>query len=892
MHATSKPSNTDINSLLDIKAVRTALDEDAAQLIPVLKQAVTDINDGLKQFYSDGVDVEDIVYGRAALVDQLLICVFDHYFSGIKQPLALIAVGGYGRGELHPASDIDLMLLLQDKEEPQTGEAIEKFITALWDARLEIGQSVRTLDECVNEASNDISVATNIMEARLLCGNEELFSQMQEQTGPDKIWDDQSFFQAKVEEQIQRNGKFNDTAYNLEPNIKEGHGGLRDIQMIGWVAKRHFGASSLQDLVAHNFLRQYELDTLLEGQHLLWRIRCSLHYLSGRREDRLLFDYQHQLAIEFGFNDDEIQPRSNIAIEQFMQQYYRTVMELERLNEMLLQLFREAIIYRDRPSEPVVINESFQVRHGYIEVTHKDVFKSKPTALLELFLINEQHPEIQGVRAETIRLIRENRHLIDDDFRQSDEAKRIFIHIIRQGRGITHEFRRMNRYGILAAYIPAFAQIVGRMQYDLFHAYTVDQHTLFVLRNMRRLSVPEYCHEFPLASGISYHIKKPELLYLAGLFHDIAKGRQGDHSELGAEDAYIFCQEHGLTLQDSKLVSWLVRSHLLMSFTAQRKDISDPAVIAEFTEKVQTIEQLDHLYLLTMCDIRATNPKQWNSWKDNLLLELYNKTAQVLQQGIDSQANRQDDIDHNRTYALRTLSKEGYAALEVRELWNSYTEDYFFRHTPNEIAWHTKLIMGHEDMSCPLVETRVDDRTGSIDLFVIGNDIEHLFVRVVSTLGQLKLNVASAFIMRCKQNCLMETYKIIFSQDMKGQLKDYAKELIPQITTKLQQPLPDDASIASLPRVQKHFQIDTIIDFTEVEGGMMTRMHVESADRPGLLDIIARTLIMLDIRLHNAKVSTAGEKAVDYFDLTDKSTREPLTSELKESLKQALLEKL
>ena len=892
MHATSKPSNTDINSLLDIKAVRTALDEDAAQLIPVLKQAVTDINDGLKQFYSDGVDVEDIVYGRAALVDQLLICVFDHYFSGIKQPLALIAVGGYGRGELHPASDIDLMLLLQDKEEPQTGEAIEKFITALWDARLEIGQSVRTLDECVNEASNDISVATNIMEARLLCGNEELFSQMQEQTGPDKIWDDQSFFQAKVEEQIQRNGKFNDTAYNLEPNIKEGHGGLRDIQMIGWVAKRHFGASSLQDLVAHNFLRQYELDTLLEGQHLLWRIRCSLHYLSGRREDRLLFDYQHQLAIEFGFNDDEIQPRSNIAIEQFMQQYYRTVMELERLNEMLLQLFREAIIYRDRPSEPVVINESFQVRHGYIEVTHKDVFKSKPTALLELFLINEQHPEIQGVRAETIRLIRENRHLIDDDFRQSDEAKRIFIHIIRQGRGITHEFRRMNRYGILAAYIPAFAQIVGRMQYDLFHAYTVDQHTLFVLRNMRRLSVPEYCHEFPLASGISYHIKKPELLYLAGLFHDIAKGRQGDHSELGAEDAYIFCQEHGLTLQDSKLVSWLVRSHLLMSFTAQRKDISDPAVIAEFTEKVQTIEQLDHLYLLTMCDIRATNPKQWNSWKDNLLLELYNKTAQVLQQGIDSQANRQDDIDHNRTYALRTLSKEGYAALEVRELWNSYTEDYFFRHTPNEIAWHTKLIMGHEDMSCPLVETRVDDRTGSIDLFVIGNDIEHLFVRVVSTLGQLNLNVASAFIMRCKQNCLMETYKIIFSQDMKGQLKDYAKELIPQIITKLQQPLPDDASIASLPRVQKHFQIDTIIDFTEVEGGMMTRMHVESADRPGLLDIIARTLIMLDIRLHNAKVSTAGEKAVDYFDLTDKSTKEPLTSELKESLKQALLEKL
>ena len=660
MHATSKPAGEDINSLLDISAVRTVLDENADQLVTTLKHTVTGINEGLKQLYRDGVDVEDIVYGRAALIDQLLSCLFDHYFSDLNQPIALIAVGGYGRGELHPASDIDLMLLLQDKEDEQTGEAIEKFITTLWDSRLEIGQSVRTVEECVTEASNDITVATNILEARLLSGDAELFSQMQEQTGPDKIWDDQSFFQAKVEEQIQRNGKFNDTAYNLEPNIKEGLGGLRDIQMIGWVAKRHFGASSLQDLVEHNFLRQYELDTLLEGQHLLWRIRCSLHYLSGRREDRLLFDYQHQLAIEFGYKDDETQPRSNIAIEQFMQQYYRTVMELERLNEMLLQLFREAIIYRDRPSEPVVINESFQIRHGYIEVTHENVFKDNPTTLLELFLVNELHPEIQGVRAETIRLIRENCHLIDDEFRQSDDARRIFIHIMRQSRGITHEFRRMNRYGILAAYIPAFAQIVGRMQYDLFHAYTVDQHTLFVLRNLRRLAVPEFCHEFPLASGISHHLKKPELLYLAGLFHDIAKGRQGDHSELGAEDALKFCLDHSLSQEDSELVSWLVRSHLLMSITAQRKDISDPDVIAEFTETVQTLERLDYLYLLTMCDIRATNPKQWNSWKDNLLVELYNKTAQVLQQGLERQAGRQDDIDHNRTYALRTLSKEGF----------------------------------------------------------------------------------------------------------------------------------------------------------------------------------------------------------------------------------------
>ncbi len=503
MHAINKSTNGEISNLFDEQRLRLILQSGSDNLLVALKDAVISINDGLKQCYIDGMPVEEIVLGRALLIDRLLITLAEHYFSAIEQPVAVVAVGGYGRGELHPASDIDLMLLLQDEEDQQTQTAIEQFIMLLWDARLEIGHSVRTLKECADEAARDITVATNIMESRLLWGNRELFAQMHAMTGPDKMWDDQSFFEAKLREQIQRNGKYNDTAYNLEPNIKEGHGGLRDIQMIGWVAKRHFGASSLHDLVDHKFLREKELKTLLEGQQLLWRIRCSLHYLTGRREDRLLFDYQHQLALEFGFQDDSENRKSNRAIEQFMQQYYRTVMELERLNEMLLQLFREAILYKDKPGETEVINESFQIKHGYIEVTHENVFKNKPTALLELFLINEQHPEIQGVRAETIRLIRENRHLINDEFRQSDEAKRLFVNIIRQSRGITHEFRRMNRYGILAAYIPAFARIVGRMQYDLFHAYTVDQHTLFVLRNLRRLSVPEFCHEFPLASGIN-----------------------------------------------------------------------------------------------------------------------------------------------------------------------------------------------------------------------------------------------------------------------------------------------------------------------------------------------------------------------------------------------------
>lgn len=783
------------------------------------------------------------------------------------------------------------MLLLENEEDAQTQDAIEKFIMLLWDGGLEIGHSVRTLEECVDEAANDITIATNIMESRLLCGDRSLFEKMDILTGPDNMWDDQSFFQAKLQEQVQRNGKYNDTAYNLEPNIKEGHGGLRDIQMIGWVAKRHFGASSLHDLVDHEFLRKEELKTLLKGQHLLWQIRCSLHYLTGRREDRLLFDYQHQLALEFGFEDNG-EKRSNRAIEQFMQQYYRTVMELERLNEMLLQLFREAILYKDKPGETVVINESFQTIHGYIEVTHENVFSNKPSTLLELFLINEQHPEIQGVRAETIRLIRKNRHLIDEKFRESDEAKRLFIQIIRQSRGITHEFRRMNRYGLLAAYIPAFARIVGRMQYDLFHAYTVDQHTLFVVRNLRRLFVPEFCHEFPLASGISHHIKKPELLYLAGLFHDIAKGRDGDHSELGAEDALEFCLSHGLSQKDARLVSWLVRNHLFMSITAQRKDISDPEIIAEFTEKVNTMRKLDYLYLLTMCDIRATNPKHWSSWKDKLLIELYNRAANLLQQGFGFQATRQSEIEHNRTYAFRNLSKEGFGILEIDAIWDNFTDEYFLRHTPAEIVWHTKEIKKHANKNVPLVKTRTDARTGSMELFVFSRSVSHMFARIVSVLGQLNLSVADAFIMRGMKGCLLETYEIIFSDDLLEHMNDYAKEVVPLVMDKLADTELSDLATLAVPRAQKHFEVETKISFASIEDNGITRMHIETTDRRGLLSIIARTFIECNISIHNAKISTAGETANDYFDITQADTLKRLSKDTKQQLKRALLERL
>lgn len=889
MHAVTQDITDNIDKLVDENQLTQEIAQHPDNILPILKKTIDKINEGLKQRYQSGSAVESIIYGRANLIDKVLTSTFKQLLSEAEQTISLVAVGGYGRGELHPGSDIDLMLLLRDKESEATKNLIEKFLLLLWDSKLEIGHSVRTLADCVDESSNDITVATNIMEARLITGDAALFDEMKQMTGPDRFWDDQSFFQAKLKEQIQRNGKYNDTAYNLEPNIKESRGGLRDIQMIGWVAKRHFGADSMQDLVTHGFLRQDELDTLLKGQHLLWRIRCSLHYLANRREDRLLFDYQRQLALEFGFEDGA----NNLAIEQFMQQYYRNVMELERLNEMLLQLFQEAILYANEPGEIISINESFQMRHGYIEARNDKLFIERPVALLEIFYVMQQYPEIQGVRAETIRLLCEHRHLIDDKFRASSETRKIFIKIMSYGRGLTHELRRMNSYGILAAYIPAFELITGRMQYDLFHAYTVDQHILFVIRNMRRMSLPEHSHELPLASGVFHHLKKPELLYLSGLFHDIAKGRDGDHSELGAVDALEFCTSHGLSQDDAQLVSWLVRQHLVMSMTAQRKDLSDPEIISEFAEIVGTIEKLDYLYLLTISDIRGTNPGQWNSWKDKLLIELYNKTAVVLHKGLDHQLNKEESILHNKTAALRTLERGGLNPQQISSIWSNLTDEYFLAHTPSEIIWHTQLIHADQEADTPLVKARIDTQTASMELFVYMRTKGNIFENIVSQIGQVGLNIVGAQIIRCSNEHSLETFKIISNDNKEHQLIHAIHDIVPKLQQKLSSEHSETSAIPwDTPRRHRHFEIKTLVEFEKNLQNNTTRMHIDTMDRPGVLAIIAKAFIDSDVHIHSATISTAGEKAIDYFDITNKDSGSALSVEQQKQLESVLMEQL
>ncbi len=878
-----------IQSIADAATDWSLLDVNAAPDIHSYREAIKQLDESLKQAFLAGEDTPTLVNSRAVIIDRVLITAWHAHTLDQEKDIALIAVGGYGRGELHPRSDIDLMLLVTTTD-VASNENLSAFITFLWDIGLQVGHSVRTLDDSVEQAKLDVTVATNLMEARLLIGSQPLFDAMMERTGPEHIWPSRDFFSAKLQEQIQRHHKYGDTAYKLEPNIKESAGGLRDIQMVDWVAKRHFGASHLHQLVEHNFLTEEEYQALKEGQRCLWRIRFALHVLTGRSEDRLLFDHQRELARQFGYTDQE----HNLAVEQFMQAYYRAVMELERLNEMLLQLYDEAILQGDNRSEPIAINRRFQINNGYLEVTNDKVFEHYPSALLEAFLLVQQHTStVKGIRASTIRLIREYRHLIDDEFRSNIVNRSLFMEILRQPHGITHEFRRMNRYGILAAYWPSFARIVGRMQYDLFHAYTVDEHTLFVLRNVRRMALPEHADELPLCYQLFSQIAKPELLYLAALFHDIGKGRGGDHSEIGEKEAETFCLEHGLSSYDARLVAWIVKNHLLMSLTSQRKDISDPEEIKAFAEKAGSIQRLDYLYLLTVADIRGTNPTLWNNWKDSLLRELYTSTKRTLERGLDQPVAREELVNEVQQSALEILDTKGLDLQRCQRLWQGFDEDYFLRHSDDEITWHTETILQFNPAHKPVVQIRQHTARGSTEIFICAHAHHHLFAHITSALSQMGLNILDARITTTSTGLTLDTFLVL--NDAGKPITDGFR--IDEITDTLQHVLqhPYEPPIEVQRHVSsklRHFDIPTRIDFDNNSQSRHTLLKLITADHPGLLSNVTKALLETGALVHSARIATIGAQAEDVFSITD-LFHQPITDEnelerIKGSLLQAL----
>jgi [protein-PII] uridylyltransferase len=534
-----------------------------ASPIAAFKKAIHHARDVLDWRFTSGLDIRRLVEDRAWFVDQILREAWDRLPWSEDADIALLAVGGYGRGELHPFSDIDLLILLDGADHETFREPIEHFLTLLWDIGLEVGQSVRSVDECASEARADLTVITNLMESRTIAGPERLRQRMQDVTSTAHMWPSKDFFLAKHKEQRTRHSKYNDTEYNLEPNVKGSPGGLRDIQTILWVARRHFGTLNLHAMVGQGFLRDSEYALLVSSQEFIWKVRYALHMLAGRAEDRLLFDHQLKVATLLGFEDSD----NKRTIERFMQKYYRVVMAIAELSDLIVQHFEEQILRAGERGQASQLNSRFQVRNGYIEATHPGIFKRTPFAILEIFVIMAQHPEIEGVCADTIRLLRDHRYLIDDDFRSDIRNTSLFIELFKCEKGIHRNLRRMNRYGILGLYLPEFGLIVGQMQHDLFHIYTVDAHTLNVIKNLRTLRKPGVAEKFPLASELVEKLPKPELIYLAGIYHDIGKGRGGDHSELGAVDAAAFCVRHQLPSWDSKLIAWLVQSHLVMSTT-------------------------------------------------------------------------------------------------------------------------------------------------------------------------------------------------------------------------------------------------------------------------------------------------------------------------------------
>ena len=838
-----------------------SLDEHAP--LPCIRSAVTAAQSRREARFHQGEPAAVLVEARSRFVDGVLALAWRRFGLDDDARRALVAVGGYGRGELHPSSDIDLLILSRRAMRGGESERIKDFLAFLWDIGLAVGNSVRTVRECVNEARRAVTVATNLMEGRLVCGSADLLERMRERTGPKRIWSSRRFFEAKMREQRIRHHKFDDTGYNLEPNVKEGPGGLRDIHTIAWVAKRHFGAETLGDLVDHGFLTADELGALEDGRRFLWRVRFALHVLTRRAEDRLLFDHQRHLAEMLGFEDDG----GRLGVERLMKRYYREVMELSRLNEMLLEHFEEAILHARRRDRIKPLNRRFQAVNGYVEVTCKDVFRRYPFALLEVFLLLQQHPDLEGVRASTIRLIRANRHRIDDRFRADIRARSLFLEILRQPRGINHELRRMHRYGILGAYLPVFDQVAGQMQYDLFHVYTVDEHSLFVVRNLRMFADPARYHEFPHCADIFARLPKPELIYIAGLFHDIAKGRGGDHSELGSDLVREFCTLHGFSDYDSRLVAWLVRYHLLMSITAQRRDISDPEVVSEFATTVGDHVHLDYLYLLTVADIRGTNPGLWNDWKDTLLHDLYRSTVRALIRGLENPIERAELARETRDEVSRLVTGAGIETERAAALWNNFGDDYFLRHSADEIYWHTSNILDAGTADTPLVLVR--DGRGGLEIFVYAPDREFLFAASASILGRSGLTVLDSRIMTGSHGMTLDSYIVEDVATPPAGSRRH-EEIRAALRFGLREPADVPRTVRRLAKRQlKHFTIPVEVNFTRDASNQHTVMEVIATDRPGLLARIGWALADARVRIRNAKIATFGERAEDVFYVTD-----------------------
>jgi [protein-PII] uridylyltransferase len=779
--------------------------------------------------------------------------------SAMPEGSALVAVGGYGRGELFPHSDVDVLVLLPDgMEAHQPGaikSSIEGFITACWDIGLEIGSSVRTMSECLSEAAGDVTVQTALLESRWLTGEKALYKQFERKFA--KAMDASAFLRAKTLEMRQRHTKFDDTPYALEPNCKESPGGLRDLQVLMWIARAARLGKTWKALASKGLITAFESRQLQRNEGLLTLIRARLHVIAGRREDRLVFDLQTAVAESFGYTSTEGQRASEVL----MRRYYWAAKAVSQLNQILL-LNLEEQVNGSQQGLMRPINERFLDRAGMLEVASDDLYEKEPRSILETFLLYQQTPGIKGLSARTLRALYNAREQMNGAWRRDPANRALFMTILRQPVGHTHVFRLLNQTSVLGRYLWVFRKIVGQMQHDLFHVYTVDQHILMVLRNVRRFFIPEHAHEYPFCSQLAAQWDRPELLYIAALFHDVAKGRGGDHSDLGAVEVRRFCRDHGIGKADTELVEFLVRHHLTLSHVAQKEDLSDPEVVSSFARIMVDARHLTGLYLLTVADIRGTSPKVWNAWKGKLLEDLYRVT---LRQLGGARPNMDAEIEARKQEARQILALHAMLPDTEAPLWNTLEVSYFARHEAGDLAWHARKLWRHVQSTVPIVCARPSPIGEGLQVLVYAPDQQDLFARICGYFDGAGFNILDAKVHTTRQGYALDTFQVI-SPDPEAQHRD----LVSLVEAKLAQalassgPLPEPRR-GRLSRRVKSFPFTPRIALRPDERGQRWLLSISSSDRAGLLYAIARVLARHGINLQLAKISTLGERVEDTF---------------------------
>jgi [protein-PII] uridylyltransferase len=809
--------------------------------------------DTLVARFNAGGSVETLLRGLTRTVDRMLREVTSS--SGITRRAAIVAVGGYGRGELFPHSDIDILILLRQPPDEEDRATIENLVSLLWDLGLSLGHSVRTIEQCHFEAERDITVLTSLLESRLIAGPRGHFESFSRAIV--NAVDREAYFRAKVLEQRQRHTKYNEAPYSLEPNVKESPGGLRDLHVVLWIARAAGYGAVWPELARRGFITAAEARIIRSSERRLREIRARLHLTTGRREDRLVFDVQNAVARMSG-----VQATAHkLPSEVLMQQYYRAAKVVVQMNTILLQNIEHRLFARDW--EPgTALDATFVARNELLDIDGPAPFERDPNGILRAFLLMARHPELKGMTARLMRELWHARVTIGPAYRRDPANRATFLALLQQPKGVLHELRRMNQLSVLGRYLPAFRRIVGQMQHDLFHVYTVDQHILQVVRNLRRFTLAEHAHEYPLCSQLMVDFDKPWLLYIAAIFHDIAKGRGGDHSTQGSRDARRFCRDHGLDKADTELVEFLVAHHLTMSQVAQKQDLADEEVIHRYAALVGSERRLIALYLLTVADIRGTSPKVWNAWKGKLLEDLFRSTRRVLGGGsVDSGAV----LEGRKQEALRILRLYGLSDSARDELWQQLDVVYFLRHSAQDIAWHTRSFFARVTTDQPIVRARLARIGEGAEVVIYVRDQKDLFARVCGYFDSRNLSILDARIHTTRHGYALDTFLVTDhgrSPHYRELLSQVEHELAEWIAHRHELPTPAKGRMS---RQSRHFPVSPAVHLQPDERGPHHLLTVIGTDRIGLLYSIARVLARHEINVHSAKILTLGERAEDVF---------------------------